>query len=105
MRHAALERLCTLVGGFSRYYGIQRATIPVTHCPAKVVRKDRAPVHHVGDVIVIKLPRDAPGWAPRTRIPHLWIFEGASEEAVGFQPGTSYHQQKQVPAVLLDRVL
>ena len=76
MRHAALDQLCTLVGGFSRYYGIRRATISVTRRPSNVGRRDRAPVHHVGDVVVIELPRDAPGRAPQESIPYLWIFEG-----------------------------
>ena len=84
MRHAALEQLCTLVGGLSGADGGRRATITRIHRPAKVGRRDWTPVHPVGDVAVIELPCDAPGWAPQASITYLWIFEGASEEEVGF---------------------
>ena len=84
MRHAALEKLCTLVGGFSGSDGVRRSTIPGTHLPSKVVRIYRTPGHPVGDVAVINLPRDALRRAPRANIPYIWIFEGTSEAEVGF---------------------
>ena len=83
MCHTALEKLCTLVGGFSGADGGRLAKIIGTHRTAKVGRRDWTHGHPVGDVSVIKLPRYAPGQAPRASIPYLWIFEGPSEEEVG----------------------
>ena len=99
MRHAALEKLCTLVGGFAGANGGRRATIPGTHRPDNMGRRYQTPEHPVGDVTFIELPRDALSPSPQASIPHLWIFEGASEEEVSFLPSTSCHQQKQVPEV------
>ena len=82
--HAALEQLCTLSGRFSGADGGRRASIPGTYRPSKMGRRYRTPGHDVGDVSIIELPRDAPIRAPQTSIPYLWIFEGASEEEVGF---------------------
>ena len=86
MRHTAIDKLCTLVGGFSGADGILRATITGTHRPDKVGRRYRTPRHPVGDVAVIELPCDAPGRAPRSSIPYLWIFEGESKKKLGFDP-------------------
>ena len=74
MCHAALKQLCTLVGVFAIADGGQRANIPGTNLPAKVGCRDWTPGNHVGDVVVIELPRNAPVWAPQARIPYLWIF-------------------------------
>ena len=84
MRHAALEQLCTLDGGLPGADDRRRATIPGTYWPAKMVRRDWTPVHPIGNVAIIKIPRDAPSRAPQASIPYLWMFEGVSEEEVGF---------------------
>ena len=78
------KKLCTLVGGFVRNDGGQLAMILGTHRPAKVVYRYWTPGHPVGDIDVIELPHNAPGQAHRESIPYIWIFEGASEEEVGF---------------------
>ena len=64
MRHAALEQLCTLVGGFDGADGRRHATIPGTNRPAKVDRRDRTPRNPVGDVAVI-------GYLAMPRVGHL----------------------------------
>ena len=99
MCHAALEQSCTLYVGFSRTDVGQSATIPGTYQKSKLGHIYHTPGHPVVDISVIELPFDASSWAPRASIPYLWIFEGASKEEVGFQPGTSCHEQKQDPAV------
>ena len=92
MHHANLEQLYTLVGGFSGADGGWRATIPGTHWPSKVDRRDQTPRHCVGDVSIIEMTRDALVQAPQAIIPYLWVFEGPYEEENGFRPGTSCHQ-------------
>ena len=64
MCHTALGQLCTLAGGFLCYDGGRCAIIPGTYCPAKVGHRDRTTGYPVGDVTVIKLPRDSLGLAP-----------------------------------------
>ena len=59
MCHAALEQLCTLVGGFSVSDGGRRATVPGTRRLDKVGHIYQTPGHPVGYVAVIKLPRNA----------------------------------------------
>ena len=71
IRHTALEQLYTLFRGYAGAYGGRCATIPGTHRPAKVGHRDWTPGHHVGNVSVIELPRDAPVRAPRASIPYL----------------------------------
>ena len=89
MCHADLDQLCALVEEFSGADGGRRATKSGTRQPSKVSRRDRTHGHPVGDISVIKLPLDAPGWSPRASIPYLWISESTSKEEVGFRPGTS----------------
>ena len=84
MRHAALERLCTLAGGFYGADGGRREVIPGTYRQANMGRRDWTPGHIVGDGAVIEIPCDAPSRAPRSSIPYLWIFEDAYKEEVGF---------------------
>ena len=86
MRHIPLEQLCKLYGGFNGADVRQHAKILGTNQPAKMGRIDWTPGHPVGDVAVIKLSRNAPVREPRESIPYLYIFEGASEEEVGFLP-------------------
>ena len=74
MCNDSLNKLCTLAVGFSGADGRQHATIPGTHRPAKMGRRDQTPVHPIEDVSVIKLARDAPVRAPGASIPYLWIF-------------------------------
>ena len=71
MRHAALEKLCTLDGGFSGADGEQRATILETHLPDKMVCRYWTPGNTVGDVTVIKIPQDALSQAPQLSFPYL----------------------------------
>ena len=84
MRHAALEQICTLIGGFSGADGGRCATIPGNHQPAKVGHRDWTTGNPVRYVAVIKLPRDAPGRETRASILYLWIFEGEYKEEVVF---------------------
>ena len=84
MRHAYLEQLFTLAGGFVRADGGLCATIPGTYFPAKMGRRYQGPVHTVGDVSGIELSLNALSRAPQASIPCLWIFECASKEEVGF---------------------
>ena len=84
MRQATLEKLCTLVGGFFVAHGGQCENISGTHWTDEMGRRDRTPGYSVGDVTIIKLPRDVPSQAPRASIPYFWIFEGAPKEEVGF---------------------
>ena len=54
--------------------GGRRATIPGTHLLDKMGCRYWKPVNTVEDVAVIKLPCDAPGRAPQSSIPYLWII-------------------------------
>ena len=94
MCHAALEQLCTLTGRLSGADGGRCAVIPGTYWPANMVCKYCKPGYPVVYAPIIELPSDALSRPPRESIPYLWIFEVASEEEVGFQPGTSFHQRK-----------
>ena len=105
IRHATFEKLCTLTGGFSRADDRRYAVIPGTYCQFNMGCKYWTPVNSVWDAPVIKLPSDAPSRPPRESIQYLWIFEGAYEEEVGFRPGSSCHQRKQVTSVWLGGVL
>ena len=51
MRHAGLDKLCTLVGGFYGANGKKGKTITGNHWPDKVGRRDQTHGHHVGDVL------------------------------------------------------
>ena len=84
MRHANLNKLCTLAGGFSGSNVGRRATIPGTYWTAKIGRRYRTPGNAVGDVTVIELPRDAPSQESRASILYHWIFEVSYEEEVEF---------------------
>ena len=79
MRHAALNKLCTLDGGFAGADGRRRAAIPVNYWPSKMGCRDWTPGNPVGDVFVIKLPCDIPSQESQASIPYLWIFEGAQK--------------------------
>ena len=70
-RHATLEQLYTLAGGFTVADGGWCAAIPGTYQPAKMGRRDWAPEHTAAGVAVIELPCDAPGRAPRASIPYI----------------------------------
>ena len=83
MCHATLKKVCTLDGGFYGADGRRCATITGNHRPDKMGCRDWTPQHPLGDVTAIELTCNAPSWAPRARIPYLWIFEGAPEEEVG----------------------
>ena len=84
MIHVALEKLCTLSGGFAGSDGKKLSRISGNHCTDKMGCRDRKPGNTVGDIAVIDIPRDAPSQAPQAGITYLWIFEGASKEEVGF---------------------
>ena len=63
MCHAALEQLFTLAGGLFGADGGRNVKIPGTYWTANMGCRYRTPVHPVGDVAIIELPRDSPSRA------------------------------------------